>query len=289
MTSIFKLNYVLIILFLMLGCGKSLKKEKVAKLPNEKDSIESIFKKSIRKQPNKEINKSHIDKESNNEIFGGDGYSEKEIYSYFRKEVEDEIEIWSEKMFGRCCTEADLSYSEVLYFNIATNINNLEYPIDNISDKKYLTSFVFKENDSIKIDLSLNISSSYFDEDFYPKLSPQKVLKDTDSLMYPFKLSLVNGYVKSKDLFLKNSRVKEMDFFLNDTYVVTVSLLDTPLVQEFEVDILFTKNDKITLKPTSFYRGSKYDDVCISEIQTSLSKITHFSINKKYNVYELNK
>ena len=67
----------------------------------------------------------------------------------------------------------------------------------------------------------------------------------------------------------------------------TVTLLDTPLIQQFEMDFSFFKDDEVTLVPISFYNGSKYDDICISEIQSSLSKITHPSINQKYKVQEL--
>ncbi|WP_405206385.1 NADase-type glycan-binding domain-containing protein [Aquimarina sp. LLG6339-5] len=232
--------------------------------------------------------KATIDKESILEITGGESFDEVDIYKYYNQEIEDEVEIWSEKMFGRCCTEADLTYSEVLSFSINCQLENNEYPIRNLSDRKYLTSYVFKEGSNPSINLKLDMDNNYFSENFYPKLSPRKVLKETDTLLFPFRLSLVNGYTKSKDIFLKNGRVKSLKVFLNSNHIANVLLLDTPLVQEFKLDAVFTKNDEITLSPISYYEGTKYNDVCISEIQTSFSKIAHPNINIKYNVYKLN-
>lgn len=113
------------------------------------------------------------------------------------------------------------------------------------------------------------------------------VLKTKDTILKPFRLSVVNGYVKSEQTFKENGRIKQFKVFLNDNFQGSVELLDTPLVQEFNLDFIFTKNDVVTLIPINYYKGTKYNDVCISEIQSSLSQITHFTINKKYNVREL--
>jgi len=109
----------------------------------------------------------------------------------------------------------------------------------------------------------------------------------TQISLKPFKLSLVNGYTKSKETFEQNGRVKTMKVFLNKKYSGTILLLDTPLVQEFELAVLFTRNDIITLKPLTFYRGTRYDNICISEIQSNLGTIAYPSINKKYIINEL--
>ena len=96
-------------------------------------------------------------------------------------------------------------------------------------------------------------------------------------------------YTKSKKTFKENGRVNEMKVYLNSKYIATVKLQDTPLIQEFEIDFIFSKNDSLTLVPLNYYKGTKYDDICISEIQSSLAQITHPSINRKYKVDELRK
>ena len=98
---------------------------------------------------------------------------------------------------------------------------------------------------------------------------------------------MVNGYVKSEKTFTENGRVKAINVFMDNVFIDTVKLLDTPLIQEFKVNAVFTKDSSVKLVPVSYYRGSKYADVCISEIQSSLTHITHPSLNKKYKINTL--
>ena len=207
------------------------------------------------------------------------------IFEYYNTETLDEVEIWSDKMFGRCCTEADLLYSELLDFDISTNIKNDNYPDSNLSDKTYGTAYVFKENDNVEITLRLLRNSD--NHVYYTNKSVDDVLKTKDTILKPFRLSLVNGYVKSEDVFYKNGRVKEMKILLNNKYKNTIMLQDIPLIQEFNANFPFFKNDIIKLVPISYYEGSKYNDVCISEIQSSLAHITYPNLNKRYVLREL--
>lgn len=212
----------------------------------------------------------------------------KSIFAYYkteRAEAFDEFYIWSEKMFGRCCTEADLSYAELLEFDISTNNSNSNplYPDSNLSDNQYSTTYVLKQGVAIYIKLNKKDESSKY----FTGFSVDEVLKENDTLMKPFRLSLVNGYTKSKTLFEQNGRAKTLKVFLNNKYTGTVRLQDIPLVQYFELDILFKRDDTIKLVPLDYYKGTKYDNFCISEIQSSLGYIAHPSINKKYKVQEL--
>lgn len=209
------------------------------------------------------------------------------IFNYYKTETVDQVEIWSNKMFGRCCSNTDISYSEILQFNIATNINNNAYPSSNLSDTQYRTAYAFKENQNIEIFIKLNRNSEHHLS--MTNLSVDDVLKPNDTLLKPFRLSLVNGNVKSEKTFEQNGRVKSMEIYLNNNYKGTVQLKDTPVVQEFALDVLFTRNDVIKLVPKSYYKGTKNSDICISEIQSNLGKITHPNLNKKYVVRELNK
>ncbi|EZH73413.1 hypothetical protein ATO12_15855 [Aquimarina atlantica] len=226
-----------------------------------------------------------IDSVSINEI---EQFTDKElstIYEYYQHEKIDEVAIWSEKLFGRCCTEADLDYSELLFFDITTNSMNKKYPFENLSDKTYRTTFVFEENENTAISIRLNRNNKWHKTQ--TNLLVDDVLKTNDTILYPFRLSIVNGYVKSDKTFKENGRVKKIKVFLNNNYQDTVQLQDTPLVQEFNLDFIYSKNDVVTLMPISYYKGTKYSDICISEIQSSLSRITHPSINRKYKVREL--
>ncbi len=248
---------------------------------NDSINDESI----VNTKKEQKITLSNVDSVSINEI---KRYIEGELptlFHYYKHEKIDEVAIWSEKLFGRCCSEADLDYSELLFFDITANNNNQRYPFRNLSDKMYSTAFVFKENENTLISIQLNRNDKWHKAQ--TNLLVDDVLKITDTILYPFRLSIVNGYVKSEKTFQENGSVKEIKIFLNKNYQGTVLLQDTPLVQEFKLDFTFTKNDVVTLTPISYYQGSKYSDICISEIQSSFSQITHPSINKKYKVREL--
>lgn len=205
------------------------------------------------------------------------------IFDYYRHKEIEMHEAWSDKLFGRCCSNADLTFTENLFFKIGANYSDKKYPIENVSDTQYLTAFVFKPNSKVKIDIQLNLEESFLDG----KYSNKNLLKHNEIIMNPIKLSLINGYVKSESLFYKNSRVKELKVYVNNLFVQSVILKDTPLVQEFEIQAVFNTNDIITLEPTIYYKGTKYDDVCISEIQTNLGETALSNLNKKYNLMEL--
>ena len=205
------------------------------------------------------------------------------IYDYYRQDEVEQYSNWSKKLFGRCCSNTDLTFSENLFFKMSAKASNKKYPVSNISDTNYQTAFVFKPNSKTKIEVQLNLNESYLDG----KYSNKNLLKPYEVIMNPIKLSLINGYVKSKSLFYENGRVKKMNIYINHKFIQSVILLDTPLVQEFSVNSLFKINDTITLEPVTFYKGTKYDDVCISEIQTNLGNIALPSLNKKHDLMEL--
>ncbi|WP_299313597.1 hypothetical protein [uncultured Aquimarina sp.] len=210
------------------------------------------------------------------------------IFEYYQLELKDELSIWSSKMFGSA-QRVDMTYAEALSFKFSSNYENKKYPISNLQDFSYMSAYVFKEDQEISIDLTIDKEHNLYSEYDSPMLHPDKVLKTSDTIMFPLQLSLANGYTKSKSLFYKNGRVKKLEVLVNNKTVGYVVLLDTPLIQQFSVHTLFTRDDKITLKPMTFYKGTKYDDICISEIQSCLGGIAHPNINAKYKVRDIEK
>jgi len=170
-----------------------------------------------------------IDSVSLSEIKQFENEKYETIFDYYQKETIDEVDIWSDKMFGRCCTEADLSYSELLEFDITANVSNPAYPYSNLSDRTYRTTYAFKENQNVEI--SIKLSRSNESHSYHTNLTVDEVLQPKDTILTPFKLSLVNGYVKSEETFKQNARIKTIDIFLNNTYKGAVQLMDTPIVQ----------------------------------------------------------
>lgn len=91
--------------------------------------------------------KSRIDLEAMNQIgdFSGSyAFSTIDIYNG----GEDVVERWSEKMWGRCCTEADLQFEETLWYKLSCNQQGEKYPFSNATDIAYNSAFVFKAEDA---------------------------------------------------------------------------------------------------------------------------------------------
>lgn len=79
---------------------------------------------------------------------------------------------------------------------------------------------------------------------------------------------LFNGYCKSYQAWLNNSRVKELNLFIDGELQGVLQLDDTYLGQRFEIGS-FTQTDKpllLTLEIVSIYPGRLYSDVAISEV-----------------------
>lgn len=80
-------------------------------------------------------------------------------------------------------------------------------------------------------------------------------------------LSIINGYAKSTDLYTKNNRVKKIRIELSDGTVLEKSLSDGTLgFQTINFDNQ-VKIDFVKITVLDVYKGSKYSDTCISEIE----------------------
>ena len=76
---------------------------------------------------------------------------------------------------------------------------------------------------------------------------------------------LYNGYIKSKDLFLKNSRVRSFVLYKNENPLYFLQLIDIMDAQKVSFpDIILNESDKITLKIIDIYGGIKYQDTAIT-------------------------
>lgn len=87
--------------------------------------------------------------------------------------------------------------------------------------------------------------------------------------VYLNKLIIYNGYTKSLALWEANGRVKSFELYANNRYLGKLNLEDRPDGQVFEIEnTTGNQDDILELKfvITDFYPGSKYNDICISEI-----------------------
>lgn len=90
---------------------------------------------------------------------------------------------------------------------------------------------------------------------------------ETDQL--PLELSIINGYVKSSSLYLANSRVKELSLFTStNDLIATFAVRDTAGEQIFRFEIPNHHiTEKLHLEITDIYQGSKFEDLCITELR----------------------
>ena len=82
-------------------------------------------------------------------------------------------------------------------------------------------------------------------------------------------IKIVNGYVKNRSSWQQNSRVRKLKMYINDKEFVFLNLKDTDDAQHFyipPIEFEMTRNFSIKFEIMDVYKGTKYDDVAISEI-----------------------
>jgi hypothetical protein len=83
-------------------------------------------------------------------------------------------------------------------------------------------------------------------------------------------VTIYNGYIKNNELWRKNSRAKELKLYINNRPYATLELQDVTASQTFKIDPIqstdSTKDLVLTFEVLEVYKGSKYDDLAISEI-----------------------
>jgi len=82
-------------------------------------------------------------------------------------------------------------------------------------------------------------------------------------------VEIYNGYMKSDKVWQDNSRVKQLKLYVNDKPYALLNLKDIKSKQIFAIDTLQGVDSELYLKfeITDIYKGDKYDDVAISEIE----------------------
>ena len=111
------------------------------------------------------------------------------------------------------------------------------YTIQNAFDKNPDTAYVEdSENDEITITISI--------------VSDTKIKR----------VGIINGFVKTQNLYASNNRIRKIDinhkiFELNDVYSKDFVFFGIPLSSD------------IYIKTVELYKGNRYSDTCIAEIQ----------------------
>lgn len=92
----------------------------------------------------------------------------------------------------------------------------------------------------------------------FPKMSPPVTT-----------VEIYNGYMKSDKAWQDNSRVKQLKVYANQKPIALLNLRDTKAKQIFTIGAQQGKKTDLLLKfeIVSVYKGDKYDDVAIAEIE----------------------
>lgn len=81
---------------------------------------------------------------------------------------------------------------------------------------------------------------------------------------------IYNGYIKNRELFESNARVKKFKLYINKVLYAVLELDDTTASQSFKIDAVQSKEKNkdlvLTLEIIEIYKGTKYADVAVSEI-----------------------
>jgi hypothetical protein len=127
--------------------------------------------------------------------------------------------------------------------------NTLDYKADNIHDFSLRTAWV----EAIK---GYGIGESLTFR--FAKQSPPVTT-----------VEIYNGYMKSDKVWQDNSRVKQLKLYVNDKPYALLNLKDIKSKQIFAIDTLQGVDKELYLKfeIADVYKGDKYDDVSISEIE----------------------
>ena len=125
--------------------------------------------------------------------------------------------------------------------------SNIHYLPENIHDFDLLTAWVPEGSIGMKINFHF--------KPFAPRVN---------------EIVIWNGYIKNIDLWKANSRVAKLKLSINGKPIAILALEDSTNTQSFPIDPVqstnSTKDMILTLEILEIYKGTKYADVAISEI-----------------------
>ncbi len=157
---------------------------------------------------------------------------------------EGPITIWGDNWYAGGGPYKILSSS-----NLGT-ARNVSYKPENIQDFNLLTAW-----GEGKSDYGIGEYIEFYFKPFSPRVD---------------KIIIYDGYFKNQNLWKSNSRVKQFKLYINNIPYAILDLADTNAAQSYSIEPIqsTTKDVDLVLKfeILDIYKGSKYSDVLISEI-----------------------
>ncbi|HOL22980.1 MAG TPA: hypothetical protein PLQ41_09045 [bacterium] len=86
-----------------------------------------------------------------------------------------------------------------------------------------------------------------------------------------YRILIVNGLAASKELYYANNRVKKLQLEFSEGQKRIIELKDG--VMNYQIFVVHTKAKWVRMRILEVYKGKKYDDTCISEVD--FETVTH--------------
>lgn len=186
---------------------------------------------------------------------------------------EDELSIEEKKLYELCATDVE-GYWDIIGVGCSWYCGGGQ---DTISASSHLIA-----EKEVKY-LSKNIHDLNYQTAWIEGVSGYGI-KETITYHFPpqtpriTEIIVVNGYVKSEQLWKNNSRVKKLKMYVDDKLIGILSLADSRQEQHFKVEPLGYGDRSnweqlqqkpwwtITFEILEVYKGDKYDNTAITEI-----------------------
>lgn len=139
---------------------------------------------------------------------------------------------------------------------------------------KITSSDYLQENNKITY-LAENVHDFNLLTAWVPNTASGTIGKKVNFYFKPFtprvtEISIWNGYIKTTDLWTANARVAKLKLYINGVPTAILALEDVTNTQTFKINpIQSTDSSKdliFTMEITEIYKGTRYNDVAISEI-----------------------
>ncbi|MGB4269481.1 MAG: hypothetical protein WBK20_09895 [Spirochaetota bacterium] len=86
-----------------------------------------------------------------------------------------------------------------------------------------------------------------------------------DRIFNIYRVLIVNGVAASKELYYANNRVKKLQLEFSEGQKKIIELRDGVL--DYQIFVVHTKAEWVRMRILEVYKGKKYDDTCISEVE----------------------
>jgi len=130
--------------------------------------------------------------------------------------------------------------------------DTFKYTIQNAFDKNPATSYVEDTDDDL---MYISFGLSYKNSKGKPEMVNNK------------KIAIINGYAKNYDLYKNSNRVKEINGDIYSNGELLFKHKETLFLDDFKFDYqVFDWEPRESFSVQNIYKGSKFNDTCIAEV-----------------------